>query len=65
MARKRKKQSLQGLINKFTGVSSNVNGARGVFRVNGGKSVEGTSTRFGNRDAKRRDLRRAFGLAAG
>ena len=43
----------------------NVNGARGIYRVNGGRSEAGTSTRFGNRDAKRRDLRAAFGLPNG
>lgn len=62
---KRRVTALRSVINRATGVSSNVNGARGVFRVNDGKSAIGTSTVFGNRDAKRRDLRAALGLAAG
>ena len=65
MARKGSVSNVASRINRITGVSSNVNGARGVFRVNGGRSEAGTSTRFGNRDAKRRDLRAAFGLSNG
>lgn len=65
MARKGSVRNVASRINRTTGVSSNVNGARGVFRVNAGRSEAGTSTRFGNRDAKRRDLRAAFGLSNG
>lgn len=65
MARKGSVSNVASRINRTTGVSSNVNGARGVFRVNAGRSEAGTSTRFGNRDAKRRDLRAAFGLFNG
>lgn len=61
----RKSRSLSARINRVTGVSSNVNGARGVYRVNAGKSERGTSTTFGNRDAKRRDIRVALGLNGG
>lgn len=57
--------SIQARINKITGVSSNVNGARGVFRVNGGKSAAGTSTRLGNRQSKAYDIKRAFGISVG
>lgn len=53
--------SLKGKINKVTGVSSTVNGARGSYRVNAGKSAKGTSRGFGNREQKRGDLRAAFG----
>lgn len=60
-----KSRSLSNRINRTTGVSSNVNGARGVHRVNSGKSAVGTSRTFGNHDAKRRDLRAAFGLSNG
>lgn len=65
MARRGLSSSVSARINRTTGVTSNVNGARGVFRVNAGRSEAGTSTRFGNRDAKRRDLRAAFGLSNG
>lgn len=65
MARKGSVSNVASRINRTTGVTSNVNGARGVFRVNGGRSESGTSTRFGNRAAKRRDLRAAFGLFNG
>lgn len=65
MARKGSVSNVASRINRTTGVSSNVNGARGVFRVNAGRSEAGTSTRFGNRGAKRRDLRAAFGLSNG
>ena len=65
MARKGSSSSVASRINRTTGVSSNVNGARGVFRVNAGRSEAGTSTRFGNRDAQRGDLRAAFGLSHG
>ena len=60
-----KSRSLSNRINRTTGVSSNVNGARGVHRVNSGKSAVGTSRTFGNHDAKRRDLRVAFGMSNG
>ena len=60
-----KSRSLSNRINRTTGVSSNVNGARGVHRVNSGKSAVGTSRTFGNHDAKRRDLRVAFGVSNG
>ena len=63
MARKGSVNNVASRINRTTGVSSNVNGARGVFRVNAGRSKVGTSTRFGNRTAKRNDLRVAFGLS--
>ena len=65
MARRVTRGSIAARINRVTGVSSNVNGARGVHRVNSGKSAVGTSRTFGNHDAKRRDLRVAFGLSGG
>lgn len=65
MARRGSSGSISARINRVTGVSSNVNGARGVHRVNAGKSAAGTSSTFGNRDTKRRDLRTAFGLSNG
>lgn len=64
MARKGTSSSIVARINRTTGVSSNVNGARGVFKVNAGLSRPGTSTLFGNRTAKRNDLRVAYGLSA-
>ena len=63
MARKGSVSNVASRINRATGVTSNVNGARGVYRVNAGRSEAGTSTRFGNRAAKRNDLRVAFGLS--
>lgn len=52
---------MKKMINKITGVSSNVNGARGSFRVNARRSAAGTSRGFGTREQKRSDLRSAFG----
>lgn len=63
MARKGSVSSVAARINRITGVSSNVNGARGVYRVNGGRSEAGTSTRLGNRTSKRNDIRVALGLS--
>ena len=65
MARRGSRDSISARINRTTGVSSNVNGARGVHRVNAGKAAVGTSRTFGNHDTKRRDLRVAFGLSGG
>lgn len=63
MARKGSSSSVSARINRTTGASSNVNGARGVFRVNAGRSEAGTSTRLGNRASKRNDIRVALGLS--
>lgn len=54
--------STKARINRTTGVSSNVNGARGVYVVSANR---GNSQKFGDRKAKYRDIRRSFGLSAG
>lgn len=51
-------------IERTTGVSSNANGARGVYLVAGKRSsIDGP--RWGNRRQKYGDIRKALGLSVG
>lgn len=54
--------STKARINKTTGVSSNVNGARRVYLVSANR---GKGQKLGNRKAKYRDIRRSLSLSAG
>lgn len=57
---------MRNRINRTTGVSSNINGARNIYTVaRRGRSTSSTAQQYGNRRQRYGDLRRAFGYAAG
>lgn len=58
----RRHRNLKGQINAITGVTSNMNGANGRHMVGTGR---GREQRIGNRRAKYREIRAAFGLSTG
>lgn len=57
---------MRNRINRTTGVSSNINGARNIYTVaRRGRSASSTAQQYGNRRQRYGDTRRAFGLAGG
>ncbi len=57
------KSTVKKTIERTTGVSSNANGARGMYLVARKRTTEGA--RWGNRRQKYGDIRKALGLSAG
>ncbi|WGQ15597.1 hypothetical protein [Sphingobacterium faecium] len=57
---------MRNRINRRTGISSNVNGARNIYTVaRRGRNAGSTAQQYGNRRQRYGDMRRSFGMAGG